>query len=577
MLRLAPGRLQLLSTALAWSDAQWQADGSGPGRLSLLAQLETIDVAKLLAKLQPTTGWGGNLTVGGRIEVRSAAKFDADIVLERLGGDLNLPNDLDDTKRVPLGLSDLRLVLSAHDGLWQFAQGFAGSSIGSMAGAQVLRTTADRLFPPASAPLSGVIEAKVENLGAWGAWVPPGWRLAGKLQTSASFGGTLGGPEVSGEMRGSGIGLRNLLLGVNLSDGDLALTLSGDRARIERFSFKGGDGTLALTGEATLGQAPVARLQLQADKFRLLGRIDRRLIASGAATMQLNADRLRIDGDLRIDEGLFDISRSDAPSLDDDVIVRGGRSGAEQAASRNAAAPSPLMQTAQVAVRLDLGEQLRLRGRGITTGLRGKLVASTPGGRLALQGSVRTDGGQFAAYGQKLEIRRGVFEFNGAVDTARIDVQAVRPNMDVLVGVTATGPALSPRVRLFSEPDLPEYDKLSWLMLGRAPDGLGRSDTALIQRAAMAALSGEGQGASDKVIGAIGLTDFGVSQTDGDTRDTVITLGKQLSERWYVGYERSVNAAAGTWQLIYRAAQRFTLRAQSGSDNALDVIWSWRW
>jgi translocation and assembly module TamB len=27
---------------------------------------------------------------------------------------------------------------------------------------------------------------------------------------------------------------------------------------------------------------------------------------------------------------------------------------------------------------------------------------------------------------------------------------------------------------------------------------------------------------------------------------------------------------------VYRAAQRFTLRAQSGSDSSLDVIWTWR-
>ena len=33
----------------------------------------------------------------------------------------------------------------------------------------------------------------------------------------------------------------------------------------------------------------------------------------------------------------------------------------------------------------------------------------------------------------------------------------------------------------------------------------------------------------------------------------------------------------GTWQLIYRIAQRFTLRAQSGEDSALDLIWTWRW
>ena len=59
--------------------------------------------------------------------------------------------------------------------------------------------------------------------------------------------------------------------------------------------------------------------------------------------------------------------------------------------------------------------------------------------------------------------------------------------------------------------------------------------------------------------------------------ETTVSLGKQLSRRWYVGYERSLNAVAGTWQLVYRAAQRFTLRAQSGAQNSLDLIWSWHW
>jgi len=53
-------------------------------------------------------------------------------------------------------------------------------------------------------------------------------------------------------------------------------------------------------------------------------------------------------------------------------------------------------------------------------------------------------------------------------------------------------------------------------------------------------------------------------------------VGKQISRNWYLGYERSLNATAGNWQVIYRLAQRFTLRAQAGQDNALDLIWSWR-
>ena len=119
-----------------------------------------------------------------------------------------------------------------------------------------------------------------------------------------------------------------------------------------------------------------------------------------------------------------------------------------------------------------------------------------------------------------------------------------------------------------------EYDLFSE---DRAPEGLGKADTALLQRAAMALLAGEGEAPTDAILGALGITDFGVRQTtEGNVQDTVVSIGRQLGRHWYVGYERGVNATTGTWQLIYRLAQRFTLRAQSGTDNALDLIWSWR-
>jgi translocation and assembly module TamB len=78
-------------------------------------------------------------------------------------------------------------------------------------------------------------------------------------------------------------------------------------------------------------------------------------------------------------------------------------------------------------------------------------------------------------------------------------------------------------------------------------------------------------------MGAVGLDDLSVRQSEGDVRETIVSLGKQLSRRWYVGYERSLSTTAGTWQLVYRAARHLTVRAQTGLDHSMDLIWSWRW
>jgi translocation and assembly module TamB len=132
-------------------------------------------------------------------------------------------------------------------------------------------------------------------------------------------------------------------------------------------------------------------------------------------------------------------------------------------------------------------------------------------------------------------------------------------------------------VRLFSDPDMSDADKLSWLLRGRASEGQGSGDTALLQAAALALLSGEQEGALDQLFNLFGLDDLSLRQSDSAAGGTILSVGKQLSRNWYIGYERGLNATTGSWQLIYRIAQRFTVRASSGEHNAIELIWSWRW
>lgn len=573
---LQPGRAELPGAQLRWERIAWQgAFGTAPATLEARAAIDPVAIAPLLARAQPEFGWGGDLRVGATLEVSSAPTVRADIVLQRERGDLTVT---DETGTQALGLTDLRLGLNVADGVWSFTQGLAGSTLGVAAGAFVARTSPQALWPAPDTPVSGVLELQVAQLGTWGPWVPPGWRLGGELRVSAGIGGTFAAPEYTGQLRGRNLGVRNFLQGVNVSEGEVAIALQGATARIERFSARAGAGTLEIGGEASFGAAPQARLTVAARQFQLLGRVDRRIVASGDGQARLERDRLQLDGRFVVDEGLIDFTRGDAPSLGDDVVVvRANGAGARAPAGAAPGTPALRLPSVVLDLRVDLGEKLRVRGRGLDTRLAGDLRITAPGGRLAVDGTVRAVEGQYAAYGQKLEIDRGELVFNGPVETPRLDIEATRPNLDVRVGVAVTGTAANPRVRLFSEPEMAEMDKLSWLVLGRASDGLGRTDTALLQRAALALLAGEKQGPTDQLLQAVGLDNLSVSQSDGEVRETVVSLGKQLSRRWYVGYERSLNATAGSWQLIYRIAQRFTLRAQSGEDSSLDLIWTWRW
>lgn len=578
---LADARLRL--DELTWRDEPGSATpgaaaaAAAPQRsLQLRAELEPLAIAPLLARAQPGFGWGGDLRMGGRIEVQATPQhFNAHAEIGRLQGDLLVQDPDNPAGPQRLGLDDLRLAISARDGQWRLTQQVAGGNLGRLDGEQSVQAPPGAFWPPAGAPLSGRIDLRIAQLGHWGRWLPAGWRLSGQLDTHAAVAGRVGAPEFSGELVGQRLAVRNLLQGVDWRDAAVRIALAGDTARIEQFSVQAGAGRLAATGQIQFGANPRLVAQIEASRFAAQQRVDRRIVASGQAELTVDARSTALKGRLVIDEGRFDFTQRDAPSLADDVSVE--RHGSDAATTeRPATAARGPQRSTVLDLRVGLGQQLHLAGRGLATRLTGELRLTTPANKLAIHGDVQAEEGSYTAYGQKLSIDRGIILFGGAADNPRLDIEATKPDLeDLRVGVAITGTAQSPRIRLFSEPELTETDKLSYLLLGRASDGLGRTDLSLLQRAAFALITGEDD--SPSLIERIGLDQLSVRKEDGDTRETVVSLGKQLSRRWYLGYERGLNAASGSWQLIYRAAQRFTFRAQTGTENALDLIWTWKW
>lgn len=574
-LKLAPGRAELAGTTLQWDAVDWAHSPSAPTDLQAHARIESLRVAPILASLQPDFGWGGDLALGLEIHLRTLPEFSIEALIERREGDLQV---IEEGNTQPLGLNTLRLMLGFKGGQWTFTQAIAGDTLGVVAGALVATPHPGSIWPDAQTPLQGVLELRVAQLGAWGTWLPAGWRLAGQLHLGAGLGGRWGAPEINGAIDGRNLSLRHLLEGVDITDGTLDIQLSGTSAKIERFSARSGAGNLQIQGTADLGEAPQAALKLSLDHFQLLGRVDRKLIVSGQAELKLTRDTTSLAGQSVIDEGLIDFSRGNAPRLSDDVhIVRAQPATVERSPAR----PAPTTTTRRpptIKMKVNLGEKLRLKGRGLETRLQGELDITSPEGQLQVRGKVNAVDGTYRAYAQKLSIDKGTISFTGDASNPRLDIEATRPNTDTRVGVAITGSAQSPRIRLFSEPDMPDTDKLSWLTLGRSSEGLASTDIGLLQTAAVALLSGEHEGPSDQLTRAIGLDELSVRKNeDGGVSQTIVSMGKQLSRRWYVGYERGLNATEGSWQLIYRIAQRFTLRAQTGHENSVDLIWTWRW
>jgi translocation and assembly module TamB len=212
------------------------------------------------------------------------------------------------------------------------------------------------------------------------------------------------------------------------------------------------------------------------------------------------------------------------------------------------------------------------------------LTLKTEGRELAprLTGELHTVNGTYRAYGQRLNIEEGTLRFSGAYDNPALDIRALRPNLTQEVGVQISGTAQLPVVRLYSDPDMPDADKLSWLVLGHAGSN-GGAETAMLQQAAMALLAGNGKAPVEGLINAFGLDEVSLGRAattnlDGSTgTEATVKLGKRISRDFYVAYESSLAGAMGTFYVFYDLSRRFTLRGQSGAQNAVDLIFTTRY
>jgi translocation and assembly module TamB len=132
-------------------------------------------------------------------------------------------------------------------------------------------------------------------------------------------------------------------------------------------------------------------------------------------------------------------------------------------------------------------------------------------------------------------------------------------------------------VRLYAQPELPDAEKLSWLIVGRS-SATGGAEAALLQQAALALLGSKSGGMSGGLAASLGLDELSYrgasNNADGSTTESAITLGKRFSRNFYASYERTISGALGTLYVFYDLSQRFTVRAQAGQQSAVDLIFT---
>ena len=577
-----------------------------------------IDDASLPPKLLAAGSLRSTLRFAGQWDLRVGDTLAGTLHIERSAGDVVLRGgDAGGTpleSDLALGLSTLQLDLKAAGERLTASVRVQGDRVGILSGQGRVQLARDgqRWSVPRTAPVDASAELSVPSLEWVGPVVGAGLRTAGTVSARLRVSGTVGAPVIAGSLAGDRLRVRLIEQGVDLSDGRVRLTIdesvltlreavftapirqrpSDDRLDITAASAARpgtvtAQGTLRIAGEG----AGAGLIRVQADRLAALQSSERWLMLSGNAALTLEPKRLLLSGDLRADAGSVQLGDEDRPQLGSDVVVL-RKSAKGQPAARGDAPATPVA----IDLGIGLGDHFYVSGRGLDARLAGAVrVRGRVGGTLLATGTVRTVDGTYNAYNQTLAIDRGVINFQGPIENPGLNIRAVRRGLTVEPGVEITGTVQDPRVKLVSTPDVPDAEKLSWLVLGYPSSQLSGREQELLGSAALALLAGQRSGgAGSDLVKSLGvdvgmrrgpsaapgsatLAQMAASSPGAATPSTVdrfVTVGRRLSDKAYVGIEQSLTGTLTIVQLTYQLSRRLSAVARTGAENALDLLYT---
>jgi translocation and assembly module TamB len=562
---LGPFTAELDAGRLEVRSARWVA-----GRLHTSGEFSALPARWLVLAAGAAALVRTNLLLDGAWDLRTAPRLEGTLRLRRRSGDLAVVRD---EEPYALGLGDAALEARFADGGVVLTLD-AASRYGKLAleGSVAAAPTANGVLglgPQSPLDLHARFEAAALAALAEAALTQA--RVDGRLRAELQATGILAAPRIAGTLRGENLSVSIPPYGVYLKGGTLLAELREERLRVTQFSIRAGTGEFTAEGETPLRFADGgARLTWSARNFGVLERPALRLAVSGEGNATFDGHRLSLTGSVRAERGHLRVDRDRMPRPGEDVVIAG-----RPRKSAADSAPLPL----DLDIRLDLGQNLTIEGQGYEAKLTGQVrCVAGEDGVLRAYGRVRMVNALVFAYGQRLDVDPGELIFDGALDNPALNITAWRRNQAVEAGVQVSGNLQSPRLQLVSNPPVPEAERLSWLVLGRAPGEASRADVGLLQAAAGTLLArGESLPLDRRVARAVGLDEVTLRGA-GEAEGNVVAFGKRLSDRLYVSYEQGLGAVVTNLvKLDYALGRHWSLRAESGTTSGAGLFYRFSW
>jgi autotransporter translocation and assembly factor TamB len=385
-------------------------------------------------------------------------------------------------------------------------------------------------------------------------------------------------PDVTGTIALRDVAFSVPASGVSYRALNASLTLSGRRLEVGRLQIEDADGDVAvIQGTADVpGGSPAGSMELriEADAFDVLDNDYGELAISAELTAMGDFRTPLLSGTITVNRGLIEVDR----------LLRRLDAGYTPVAAATAAEdPETPLERASLSITLAMPDNIVLRGRDLRPGsgsvglgdvnvtVGGALsLAKAIGGTPTIAGRMDVVRGQYRFQGRAFAIARGSsVRFRGDPASPALDIDAERTISGVVATVHLSGTPAQPEIALRSDPPLDQSDVLALVVFGQSMNRLGSPQrVSLAARAGALAAGALATPLADSVASALNLDIVDIQPVATSEGGASILLGRQVSDRLFVGFRHEFGADISRVTFEYRISQFLRLvtsLAQNGN------------
>ena len=414
--------------------------------------------------------------------------------------------------------------------------------------------------------LTGTVKTRIPDLATFSVFYPETMTLNGTLLGNFDVSGSINQTSLAADLTLEKGSIRLTDLGLDLTDLSFKIDAANSASTAISGSAMSGAGRYELSGEVNLDDLSniSGNVRLVGENVLLIN--SKTVNAEGGLDLALvlAARKAEMTGKITVSKATIGISNQQSVTTESSDVI-----------FSDIVEQKPSVFTS-MDILLDLGENTRIDGGGLTGMLRGSpRIRLSEENEITALGKLNLVDGSYLAYGQKLTISKGdVYYAGGAIDDPNLDLEITREVDNNRVGLSLTGRASQPQVNLFSSPSMSDQDVLSMLLFAKPLAEISSIDGLKLLSFANSLRGGQPNSKldqiSDRINNIIGLENVDI-KLKADGNQTSLDISSQITSALSIAYGYNFINSIRTLILSYKLSDNWSIQSTIDTESGVDL------